>query len=146
MDENNKSVQEVFEKTHALAHALLDSDVYQAMKTAEEQAMVDPAAGKAMTEYLEHKSAVEELLAQENPDSAQLNAHSTAMDEIQKRMQDIPSIANMTSARNEFSNLIAQVNQIISFVITGEMGGCDCGDEGCGGSCSSCGGGCGHVH
>ena len=48
-------------------------------------------------------------------------------------MQDIPSIANMTSARNEFSNLIAQVNQIISFVITGEMGGCDCGDEGCGG-------------
>ena len=24
MDENNKSVQEVFEKTHALAHALLD--------------------------------------------------------------------------------------------------------------------------
>ena len=55
------------------------------------------------------------------------------MDEIQKRMQDIPSIANMTSARNEFSNLIAQVNQIISFVITGEMGGCDCGDEGCGG-------------
>ena len=71
MDENNKSVQEVFEKTHALAHALLDSDVYQAMKTAEEQAMVDPDAGKAMTEYLEHKSAVEELLAQENPDSAQ---------------------------------------------------------------------------
>ena len=53
MDENNKSVQEVFEKTHALAHALLDSDVYQAMKTAEEQAMVDPDAGKAMTEYLE---------------------------------------------------------------------------------------------
>ena len=65
MDENNKSVQEVFEKTHALAHALLDSDVYQAMKTAEEQAMVDPDAGKAMTEYLEHKSAVEELLAQD---------------------------------------------------------------------------------
>ena len=46
MDENNKSVQEVFEKTHALAHALLD-DVYQAMKTAAEQAMVDPDAGKA---------------------------------------------------------------------------------------------------
>ena len=51
MDENNKSVQEVFEKTHALAHALLDSDVYQAMKTAEEQAMVDPDAGKTFVNW-----------------------------------------------------------------------------------------------
>jgi cell fate (sporulation/competence/biofilm development) regulator YlbF (YheA/YmcA/DUF963 family) len=146
MEQNNKGVQDVFEKTHALAHALLDSDIYQAMKAAEEAAMADPEAGQCMTEYLEHKSALEEMLAQENPDSAKLNEHSTAMDEIQKRMQEIPSVANMSNARNEFSNLIAQVNQIISFVITGEMGGCDCGDEGCSGSCSSCGGGCGHVH
>lgn len=147
MEEMNKSVQEVFEKTHELAHALLNSDIYQAMKAAEQEAMTDAEAGKAMTEYLEHKSALEELLAQDNPDSAKMNEHSSAMDEIQTRMQSISSVVKMTEARNEFSNLIGQVNQIISFVITGEMGGgCDCGEEGCGGDCSGCGGGCSHVH
>lgn len=144
MESMSKSVQDVFEKTHALAHALLDSDIYQAMKAAEEEALADAEAGQAMSEYLEHKSALEELLAQENPDSALMNEHSTAMDEIQNRMQTIPSVVKMTEARGEFSNLIGQVNQIISFVITGEMGGCD--DEGCGGNCSGCAGGCGHVH
>ena len=33
MESMSKSVQDVFEKTHALAHALLDSDIYQAMKS-----------------------------------------------------------------------------------------------------------------
>lgn len=146
MEEMNKSVQEVFERTHALAHALLDSDIYQAMKAAEEEAMADAEAGKAMGEYLEHKGALEELLAQENPDAAKLNEHSTAMEDIQNRMQSIPSVAKMTEARGEFSNLIGQVNQIISFVITGEMGdGCDCGDEGCSGNCSGCSG-CGSIN
>ena len=90
MESMSKSVQDVFEKTHALAHALLDSDIYQAMKAAEEEALADAEAGQAMSEYLEHKSALEELLAQENPDSALMNEHSTAMDEIQTRMQTIP--------------------------------------------------------
>ena len=75
------------------------------------EALADAVAGQAMSEYLELKSALEELLAQENPDSALMNEHSTAMDEIQTRMQTIPSVVKMTEARGEFSNLIGQVNQ-----------------------------------
>ena len=70
--------------------------------------------------------------------------HSAAMDEIQTRMQSIPSILQMTQARGEFSNLISQVNQIISFVITGETGGDE--EGGCSGHCEGCAGGCGQLH
>ncbi len=119
MEQMNQDVKEVFAKTHALAHALLNSEIYREMRQAEAEAMSDAEAATAMGEYLEHKTALEELLSQDDPDAAKMSEHSSAMDEIQTRMQSIPSIARMTQARGEFSNLINQVNQIISFVITG---------------------------
>lgn len=144
MEQMNQDVKEVFEKTHALAHALLNSEIYREMRQAEAEAMSDAEAATAMGEYLEHKTALEELLAQDDPDAAKMSEHSSAMDEIQTRMQSIPSIARMTQARGEFSNLINQVNQIISFVITGETGS---GEEGgCNGHCEGCAGGCGQLH
>lgn len=144
MEQIGQDVKDVFEKTHALAHALLASDAYQAMRAAEAEAMADEEAGRAMGEYLEHKSALEELLSKDNPDAAVMGEHSKAMENIQSRMQSMESVIRMTEARNEFSNLIGQVNQIISFVITGETEGC--GDEGCNGCCGSCAGGCGQLN
>ena len=48
----------------------------------------------------------------------------------------------MNDAQTEFSNLLGQVNQVLRFIITGQVD-----DGGCGGNCSSCGGSCGtHEH
>ena len=103
-------------RTRWLMHCS-NSEIYREMRQAEAEAMSDAEAATAMGEYLEHKTALEELLSQDDPDAAKMSEHSSAMDEIQTRMQSIPSIARMTQARGEFSNLINQVNQIISFVI-----------------------------
>ena len=63
MEQMNQDVKEVFEKTHALAHALLNSEIYREMRQAEAEAMSDAEAATAMGEYLEHKTALEELLS-----------------------------------------------------------------------------------
>ena len=128
----------VFQKTRELGQALTESEIYKKMKEAEDRAMQNQEAAETMTKYLEKRTQIQEILTQENPDSAVMKALSDEMDALQERLQMIDDIAQLTEARNNFSHLIAQVNQVLQFIVTGTM------DEegGCSGSCSSCGGGC----
>ena len=128
----------VFQKTRELGQALTESEIYKKMKEAEDRAMQNQEAAETMTKYLEKRTQIQEILTQENPDPAVMKALSDEMDALQERLQMIDDIAQLTEARNNFSNLIAQVNQVLQFIVTGTM------DEegGCSGSCSSCGGGC----
>ena len=50
----------------------------------------------------------------------------------------IDDIVELNRARNEFTELINQVNQVLQFIVTGNM------EEAanCTGSCATCGGGC----
>ena len=126
----------VFAKTRELGQALIESEVYHKMKAAEEKAYRNEEAAQIMGKYLEARNQIQELLATENPDSAALKALSDEMDALQSRMNMIEDIAAMTEARNAFSELIGQVNQVLQFIITGKIS-----DEGgCSGSCSSCAG------
>ena len=124
----------VFEKTRELGDALMASEEYLAMKAAEDAAMADADAAAMMGNYLEHKQQIQEILESGNPDADELARHKDAMDEIQRQFQEIPAIAKMNEAREGFDTLISQVNQVLRFIITGEMGD----PEGCGGSCASC--------
>ena len=58
---------------------------------------------------------------------------------MQASLTEMPSIQAMNEAQTEFSKLLTQVNQVLRFIITGQV------DDGssCGGNCSSCGGSCG---
>lgn len=131
----------VFEKTRELGEAIMNSEEYKLMKAAEKKAMQNADAAMTMGKYLEHKSALEELLAQEHPDAKVLSEHSQAMDEMQQRLQMIDDIVNLNEARSGFTALINQVNQVLRFIITGEMDDPNA-EGGCGGSCEQCGGGC----
>ena len=77
------------------------------------------------------------------PDVEGMNRISAEMEALQKKLQETPDIANLTLARNAFTNLINQVNQVLRFTITGEMGDeadeCEsAGEAGCTGSCATC--------
>ena len=64
------------------------------------------------------------------------------MDETQEKINMIDDIIAMTQARSAFSDLINQVNQVLQFIVTGQVN-----EEGnCSGSCASCGGSCGAAH
>ncbi|NLD59918.1 MAG: YlbF family regulator [Clostridiales bacterium] len=137
-------MKDVFEKTRELGQALLESEAYQNMKAAEEKAYRNAEAADAMGKYLELRNDIQDMLASDNPDSAALKSMSDELDSLQEKLNMIEDVAAMTEARSAFSNLIAQVNQVLQFMISGKI--TDDEPSGCGGGCSSCGGGCRHVH
>lgn len=135
-------MNEVFKKTRELADCIMESDEFRAMKDAERDAMRDPEAAHAMSEYLSHKSSIEDLLSAEDLDSDALREHTQAMEDWQQKLSLMDSVSRMTQAKQQFAQLIAQVNQVLRFSITGEMGEGDS-EGGCGGAaCAHCPGGC----
>jgi len=128
-------MENVFQKTRELGDALLNCEVYNRMKAAEDKAMQNQEAAMLMSNLLEKRGAIQGMMQKENPDPAALKRLSDEMDEIQEKLQMMDDIVELTQARGEFTGLINQINQVLQFIVTGRM------DDGeCGGDCSSCGG------
>ncbi|MDO4357625.1 MAG: YlbF family regulator [Clostridia bacterium] len=133
------SMDMVFQKTRELGQALMECDVYQNMKAAEDKAMKNPEAAETMGLFMEKRGKLEELVSSDDFDAGEMKRLSNEMDDLQQRLQMMDDIVKMTEARNEFSQLMGQVNQVLQFIITGQI------EEsvgGCTGSCASCGGSC----
>ncbi len=126
----------VFQKTRELGQALMESETYQKMKAAEDKAMQNQEAARTMGEFLEKRQQLQSLMQSENPDPGALKRLSDEMDEAQERLQMMDDIVALTEARNEFNDLIGQVNQVLQFIVTGNMEP----PSGCTGSCASCSG------
>ena len=126
----------VFQKTRELGQALMESEAYLKMKKAEEHAMQNEEAARAMGEFLEKRQQLQELMQSENPDPGAMKRLSDDMDAAQERLQMMDDIAALTEARNEFNSLIGQINQVLQFIVTGNMDDA----SGCTGSCSTCSG------
>lgn len=129
-------MDKVFEKTRELGQALLESETYQRLKAAEDKAMQNAEAAAAMAEYLEKRSEIQAMMQTDNPDPGALKRISDEMDEAQQRLQMIDDILALNEARSEFDGLIGQVNQVLQFIVTGNMEQ----PSGCTGSCATCSG------
>lgn len=126
----------VFQKTRELGQALMESEAYLKMKAAEDRAMQNGEAARAMGEYLEKRQQLQEAMQSENPDPGALKRISDEMDAAQERLQMMDDIVALTEARNEFNALIGQINQVLQFIVTGEMTQ----PSECSGSCATCSG------
>jgi len=124
----------VFEKTRELGKALLECETYMKMKQAEDKAMQNEEAARTMGSFLEKRQQLQEMMQSENPDPGALKRISDEMDEAQERLQMMDDIVALTDARNAFNALIGQINQVLQFIVTGEMQE----PSGCSGSCASC--------
>lgn len=136
-------MSEVFVKTRELAEAIMRSEEYLNMKTAEDVAIQNEEAAAIMAQYMERQQALEATMMKNDPDPEEMKRLSDEMEALQNQLQATPDIANLTAARNGFTNLINQVNQVLRFTITGEMGDeadeCEgAGESGCTGSCATC--------
>lgn len=130
-------MDKVFEKTRELGQALLECEAYLRMKEAEDKAMQNEQAAAAMGEYLEKRTELQAMVQGENPDPVAMKRLSDEMDEAQQRLQMMDDIVALNDARNEFNSLIGQINQVLQFIVTGNM------EEpagGCTGSCATCAG------
>lgn len=131
-------MNDVFEKARALGEALLASEEYAAMRAAEDAASADSGVLEKMNAYVDKKSKVEEALANEAPDRALLAQYSGEMQALQAELNAMPLVAALNHARQGFTDMMKQVNQVIEFTLTGNMkeesAGC------AGGDCSGCSG------
>ena len=128
----------IFQKTRELGQAIAESEVYKRMKEIEERALQNEEAAQTMGQYLEKRTQIQTMLSEENPDPVAMKTLSDEMDQLQERLNMIDDIVELNRARNEFTELINQVNQVLQFIVTGNM------EEvaNCTGSCATCGGGC----
>lgn len=133
-------MDQVFLKTRELGQALVESEIYKTMKDAEDKAMKNTMAAETMSRYMELRSTLQEMLSQPEPDSVKMKELSDEMDNVHEQLQNIDDIMALTKAREDFNNLIGQVNQVLQFIVTGKL---DEPEGGCTGSCASCGGSCG---
>lgn len=131
-------MQNILEKARELGQAIAESEEQLNMRAAEDAVMEDAQASTLMREYSELKIEVQQMLESESPDEEALSAKSDRLQEAQDQLNDLPLVQRMLETRGEFAQMMAQVNQVIQFMVTGET-------SDCGGDCGGCSG-CGHTH
>ena len=129
----------VMMKAQELAEAILDSEVYTRMKQQENDVKRDPGAGAALSDMIEKRSRVENILSSANMDPNELAEASREMEEAEQRMNDNEMIRTLKEYRKDFQTMMDNVNRILRLVITGETED-ENGRSSCGGNCSGCSG------
>jgi hypothetical protein len=71
-----------------------------------------------------------------------LKAISDELDALKEKLNLIGDIQALTHARTQFTDLIEEVNQVLRFIVTGDM---NTNEESCAGDCGGCSA-CGQLH
>lgn len=132
---------DIFEKAKELGIMIVESEEYKTLKATEEAQLDDKEAVELMMEYHTtrqtlNEKAVNPEITKEDFEALKVAAQA-AFDKIMKN----DKIAAYVAAQQGFSNMMDQINNILSYYVSGKDN-----EGGCTGSCSSCGGSCGHNH
>ena len=130
-------MSKVTDCARALGEAIVESEEYKNMQIHEKAAMSDPQVAEKMSRYLEIKEALGNLMCQPEPDPEVMSRYGQEMDEVQQQLTAMPAVDAMTNARQQFSELMTQVNHVLEYIITGEL---PQSSGGCSGNCSGCSG------
>ena len=133
-------MRNVMMKAQELAEAILDSEVYTRMKQQENDVKRDPEAGIALSDMIEKRSRVENILSSANMDPNELAEASREMEEAEQRMNNNEMIKTLKEYRKDFQTMMDNVNRILRLVITGQTEDENGGSSGCSGNCSGCSG------
>lgn len=131
-------MDKVLKQAELLGQTILDSDVYAAMNKAELAVTKDEESVNLIAQLSEKRKKVEDILSSNEMDHQALAEAGEEMEALEHQVNDLPLVKELQQRRAEFTQMMNNVNQIIRFVLTGEMG-----EGSCSGSCSSCSG-CGH--
>ena len=122
----------VIEKAHELADAIIASQEFKDLRSAELEMMNDATAQQILDEY---KQFQEQMQGTQNPEK--LTELNEQMEAMQGKMESIPTIATYLDAQDKVAEVLQEVNFILGRAINGEdEESCDTGH--CGGGCSGC--------
>lgn len=127
---------EIFEKARELGEAIIESKEYKELKEAELRQEQDEEALTLLKEYSDVRSRLASEIQKGDVDDGRIAEIREELEEAYEKMTTNDSITAYINAQRTFQAIIEQMNNILSFHITGKMPG------GCSGNCSSCGGDC----
>ncbi len=127
---------EIFEKARELGEAIIESKEYKELKEAELRQEQDEEALTLLKEYSDVRSRLAAEIQKGDVDDSRIAEIREELEEAYEKMTTNDSITAYINAQRTFQAIIEQMNNILSFHITGKMPG------GCSGNCSSCGGDC----
>ena len=133
-------MRNVMMKAQELAEAIIDSEIYRKMKQQEADVKHDPEAAAALSDMIEKRGKVEDILSSANMDANELAEASREMEEAEKRMNENGMIKTLKEYRKDFQTMMDNVNRILRLVITGQTEDEDGRSSGCSGNCSGCSG------
>lgn len=129
-------MREVMLKAQALGEAILNSDVYKRKQAAEAAVSSDAEAAAAVAAYMEKRSAVEEMLGDENLDPVQLSEAGQAMQEAEEAMNTNAVVKEVKAASDAYNTMMDNINRLLRLIVDGEVDS----ESGCTGSCETCSG------
>lgn len=127
---------EIFEKARELGEAIIESEEYKQLKKAELEQEQDEEALNLLKEYSTVRTTLAAEIQKGDVSEERIAAIREELETAYEKMTTNDKITAYINAQRTFQAVIDQMNNILSFHITGKMPG------GCSGSCSSCGGGC----
>ncbi len=132
-----------FEKARELGELILLSDEAKNLAEATDAFIKDEDAKKKFEEYKLYQQDVQKSMSNKQMTKEEFKIASKRLTEMAIELKQIPTIASLNFAENEYNGLIQQVMNILKLTITGanveENAGCGCCSSR---GCSSCGGSC----
>jgi cell fate (sporulation/competence/biofilm development) regulator YlbF (YheA/YmcA/DUF963 family) len=128
---------DIMELAIQLGMALADSKEVAALREKDGELQNDMAAMGIVKGIELTRQQITDIMMQENPDVEQIKKLSTDLEELENLAAKNEKIAASNKAQQDFSALMARINAVLRFYITGESdedGGCG------GGNCSGCSG------
>ena len=120
-----------------LGKKIKEDERIKAMNKARDEYETNEQLHAYMNEYSAQQEAIQAEAAKSNPDSLLIAKMQGRVDELYKLIINNEIFAKLSEAQEAVNELMENVNNIITFNITGELPACTH-------DCSSRGGGCSH--
>ena len=110
----------MMEVANQLGKIIKESETYRELDIAKEEYDNSEHIKQYMQEYQVDRQALENAAAQENPETLVIETLQNRLDELYKLITEDPVFVRLTNAQNAVNELMDQVNNEITFAITGQ--------------------------
>ena len=130
-------MNEIIEQARVLGNMLAESREMKRYREAESRQIADEAAQELLARYQAARADItERMRTEEKMTPDKLRAFQAEIREAVEMLSGSETVTEYLDAKSDFTNLMSQVNSVISYCVTGE----ETQGASCGGNCGSCGG------
>ena len=110
----------MMEMAAQLGKIIKESETYRELENAKDEYEKNEQIKQYMQEYQVDRQALENASSQENPETLVIETLQNRLDELYKLITEDPVFIRLNDAQNAVNELMEQVNNEITFAITGQ--------------------------